>query len=134
MSQAERLKKVINSLYESSKSFSEGIGLGSPTTIYDILSGKRHITPALLKAIIETHTNLNPEWLLEGKGEMYLHKNQNNNTSELNETKVNYGCSCPECKEKDEEILRLKNEVIEAQKQYIECLKEVSAIRKATSG
>jgi predicted transcriptional regulator len=62
MSQAERLKKVINSLLESPKSFSESIGLPSPTTIYDILASKRKLTPAIMKKIIETYPNLNPDW------------------------------------------------------------------------
>jgi len=77
MSQAERLKKVINSLLESPKSFSESIGLPSPTTIYDILASKRKLTPAIMKKIIETYPNLNPDWLLEGKGDQMLYQNKN---------------------------------------------------------
>jgi len=134
MSQGERLKKVINILLESPKSFADSLGLPSPTTIYDVLKNRREITPGLAKIINETYPDLDPEWLLNGTGEMYTWKNKPEKTRELQEGNFLYNKKCLECIKKDEEILRLTSELLIMQKQYIECLKEVSVLKNAALG
>jgi hypothetical protein len=126
MSQGERLKKVINSLLESPKSFSDGIGLPSATTIYDVLSDKREITPALLKKIIDTYPNLDPDWLLTGKGNMFTWQEKQSEGEKLEDGGKIYNSKCPECREKDQEIEKLKTDIIELQRQIIEQLKKTS--------
>jgi hypothetical protein len=135
MSQGKRLKDIIQSLLESPKSFSDGIGLTSPTTIYDVISDKREITPALLKRIIDTYPLINPDWLLKGTLPKLLTERV-----ELNDVNIAYEktgtirMKCHSCQEKDIEIAKLSKDLIELQKQYIDLLKEVSDLRKTSSG
>ncbi len=116
MSHSERLKQLINNLLESPKSFSDGIGLASPTTVYDILGGRRDITPALMRKITETYPNINPEWLLKGEGPMILSEVKKD---ALNEPKSEYNSLKEALKEKDLIIENL-NKIIEHQQVLID--------------
>ncbi|SNZ07705.1 Helix-turn-helix [Persephonella hydrogeniphila] len=65
-----RLKKLLETLGLSQRKFAEEIGV-KPPTISEYISGKTNPSPRTLK-IIEEKFNVNPEWLREGKGEMFL--------------------------------------------------------------
>jgi len=99
MSQAERLKKVINSLLETPHSFAMGIKLPTAATIYDILKGKRQISRAVLRKIKEAYPELNTEWLLTGEGEVYLWKRGFPEAETLKEKEEKYGNDCSLCNE-----------------------------------
>ena len=67
-----RLKELIKAIGYSQRQFAKELGV-SPTTISDYISGRANPSPKVLKAI-EEKFNVNPEWLREGKGEMFLPK------------------------------------------------------------
>jgi hypothetical protein len=127
MDQSERLKSLITELLESPHSFAVGIGLPSAATIYAVINNGRPISQKLLKRIIDTYPNLNPDWIINGTlpklltGKMELNKNEI-----LNEGTEYYNSKCHECREKDKEIEKLKSEIIDLQKQIIDKLKEAS--------
>ncbi len=67
---SERLKELINKLSISQAEFGRKIGV-KPSTVSDWLKGRINPSTRTLK-IIEDTFNVNPEWLREGKGEMFL--------------------------------------------------------------
>ena len=69
---SERLKELINKLSISQAEFGRKIGV-KPSTVSDWLKGRISPSTRTLK-IIEDTFNVNPEWLREGKGEMFLPK------------------------------------------------------------
>ena len=66
----ERLKELINKLSISQAEFGREVGV-KPSTVSDWLKGRINPSTRTLK-IIEQKFNVNPEWLREGKGEMFL--------------------------------------------------------------
>jgi hypothetical protein len=140
MSQSERLKIFINTLIETPKSFSDAIGLSSATTIYDIIAGKREITPSVLKKIAITYPDLNAEWLLNGTGEMHTVVSTAS-ILKLQEKAEPYLKQCQLCQEK-ERTIRLLEERIEDLKKTIssqeDCINQIRALgggrSKADSG
>ena len=66
----ERLKELINRLSISQAEFGREIGV-KPSTVSDWLKGRIKPSTRTMK-IIEEKFNVNPEWLREGKGEMFL--------------------------------------------------------------
>jgi len=121
----ERLQIVITELLMSIPEFAREIGV-SDDLIYKTLKGKAVITPYLKKKIYDTFPQLNKEWFEEGKGQMYKWK--------LEEKAEKYEISWQKCKQKDNEIAKLRAELNETQKDYIDLLKEVSTLRKHASG
>jgi len=117
MSQADRLKKIIDYLIETPNSFSKEIGLSTPTTIYDVIAGKRAITQALLKRVVSNYPNLNPEWLLNGTGEMIITKGRP--IEKVKDEKAKNEQECQACKDKDliiekyEKIIQQQTELID---------------------
>lgn len=140
MSQSERLKKFINTIVETPKSFSDEIGLPSATTIYDVISGKRDITPGLLKKILSKYPDLSQEWLLNGTGEMYKVTDSSPRFSVADET-TPYIKPCQLCMEKERTIKLLEERIedlkktITSQEQCIDQLRALGGGRsKAGSG
>jgi len=68
----ERIKKLIEALGLSQRKFAKELGI-SHATISEYISGNIKPSSKVLKAI-EEKFNVNPEWLREGKGEMFLPK------------------------------------------------------------
>lgn len=136
MDQSERLRALINELLESPHSFAIGIGLPTAATVYDILNNKRPISPAILKKIVSSYPHLNPEWLLKGTPPKLLTGRPEEKPSELvAEAGEKYEAqTCKLCKEKDKEIAKLNTKLIDLQEQYIDCLKEISGLKKISSG
>lgn len=142
MNEAERLRALITELLESPHSFAIGIGLTKATTIYEVINGKRSISPSLLKKIITTYPNLNPEWLIRGTGTKLLTINKQDliekGTFEIvkEEPEVYEKTSrdCKNCQKKDEEIKRLLYEINSVQRELNDCRKEVLALKNAASG
>jgi DNA-directed RNA polymerase subunit M/transcription elongation factor TFIIS len=140
MSQSERLKIFINTIFETPKSFSDAIGLSSPTTIYDIIAGKREITPSVLKKISVTYPDLNADWLLNGTGEMHTTLSTAS-ILKLQDKEEPYLKQCLLCKEK-ERTIKLLQERVEDLKKTIssqeDCLNTLRALgggrSKAGSG
>jgi transcriptional regulator with XRE-family HTH domain len=140
MSQSERLKIFINTIFETPKSFSDAIGLSSPTTIYDIISGKREITPSVLKKIAGAYPDLNTEWLLNGIGNMHISLS-NEPLFSISDKPEPYITQCQLCKEK-ERTIKLLEERIEDLKKTIssqeDCINQIRALgggrSKADSG
>lgn len=132
MNQSERLKALITELLETPNSFAIGIGLSTPATIYAVINNGRPISQKLLKKIIDAYPNLNPEWILNGTFPKLLTSKKEDGVAE---ERTNYEIlSCKVCLEKDKEIMRLNNKLIELHEQYLECLKELSEQKKTASG
>lgn len=83
MSINTRISLVIRELGLNNNSFAKAIGV-SPTVTFNVISG-RNTKPSydLLEKIVFTFDNLNTEWLLRGKGSMFLNNTitQSRNTS-----------------------------------------------------
>ena len=65
-----RIKELIKAIGYSQRQFAKELGV-SPTTISDYIAGRANPSPKVIK-LIEQKFNVNPEWLREGKGEMFL--------------------------------------------------------------
>lgn len=72
MNDAERISAIIGTTHMSIRKFSHHVGLNSPQLLYNILHGKNKISNDVAEAITLCFSNINKEWLLTGKGEMYL--------------------------------------------------------------
>lgn len=141
--QAERLKKIINSLNMRNKAFEELIGLPNGT-IHNI--NKRGSVSMYIAKRIANYVPININWLMTGEGEMYKENAQfgnivnitrgNNNTSA-----VGLGNSITIGESETVKALKLQikllNEYIESkdrtisyQSEIIELLKENIAILK----
>lgn len=96
---SERIQQIIKENNLSNRSFSKRINCAD-TTIGNIISGKSEPGYKLLFAILDSFSEIDPDWLMTGKGSM---KRQNN-----------------EIQHDDLEIL---TEVISSQKQEISDLK-----------
>lgn len=66
----KRIKELREYLGLSQREFAEILGI-HPLSISRYESGKSNPAPSVLK-LIEDKFSVNPEWLLEGKGEMFL--------------------------------------------------------------
>lgn len=71
MTDAERLKYLIEKLMLTPNSFAREIG-ATPDTLYNILKKGAPITTRLAKRIIDTYPNINIDWLLKGEGELFV--------------------------------------------------------------
>ncbi len=70
MNQGERIKKVRNDLGMTQEKFGEKIGM-KKNSISQIESGKNSLTEQMFKSICREF-NVNPEWLREGTGDMFI--------------------------------------------------------------
>lgn len=80
MSINERLKLIITTLGLNNNSLAKKIGV-SPTVTHNVLSG-RLTKPSyeLLEKILFTFDNINSEWLLRERGEMFIGEDQKNSS------------------------------------------------------
>lgn len=73
MNQSARLKTIIDELKMTQSSFAESIHI-SKGQVSNILKGDRAISNTLALAIAAVYPNINPDWLLTGKGEKFTMK------------------------------------------------------------
>ena len=79
--------------------------------------------------------DIDEEWLRKGTTEKILTNNSViNEASLLEDEKRTYQINCVNCLKKDKEIEILRADLMELQKQYIECLKEASALKNHALG
>lgn len=69
----QRVEEVVKLHYNSSvNKFAAALGIRQ-TTLNDQINGKSKISAAALLALLDVHPEISAEWLLRGKGEMYLY-------------------------------------------------------------
>ena len=71
-----RIKELMNALGMSVNSLSKKIGLPQ-TTLDNQLRGVRKMSLATVEAILAAFDTLSAEWLLRGKGEMFVNNDAN---------------------------------------------------------
>ncbi len=70
MNVSDRISLIIKEKYLSIRAFSKSINTAD-TTIGNIISGKSEPGYKILYAICEVYSDISPEWLITGIGEMY---------------------------------------------------------------
>jgi hypothetical protein len=135
LGQGKRLTQFrIEKKFKSRLAFAKELKI-SVTTINDVENNLRKISKNLIAVIVEKWNDTNDEWLLYGNPPKLLTENSVINLSEtVEEAGINYNQKCLNCISKDQIIEKLKTEISELRKEYIECLKEVSVLKKASSG
>lgn len=104
----QRVREVIDANAESAYAFSKEIGV-KQTTVSDYLNNGKTPSWAVIRGIIEEYSDISLEWLLRGKGSMYisdLPSTDHTDTDEVLDLKA--------------EITRLRVEREEMQKRIIE--------------
>ncbi len=76
MNVSERIGLIVKEKYLSIRAFSKSINTAD-TTIGNIISGKSEPGYKILYAICEVYSDVSPEWLLTGIGDMYKGNNPN---------------------------------------------------------
>lgn len=74
MSENERINEIRRTLNLTMEKFGEKLGV-TKTAISNIEKGNRSVTPQMFKSICREF-NVNPEWLRDGIGEMFLETSQ----------------------------------------------------------
>lgn len=69
---SDRVNLLIATLGYNKRTFSMKLGLSNDVTIGRIVNEKREPSYKILTSIIQTFGNINANWLLTGKGEMFL--------------------------------------------------------------
>jgi hypothetical protein len=137
--QGERLAEIILEVGQTERSFALLAGYKHASTIYAVEKG-RDISPKLMKRIVDCYeqlsgNKLNPDWLRYGKNPKLLTTSIHLQTEYKVEEDVKlYEKKCKFCQEKDKKIEQLRTELNDLQKDYIQCLKEVSALKIRASG
>lgn len=67
----ERIKEIINLKSRSVRDFALTIGV-KPITVNQQITGSRSISLDVTSAILNSFEDISAEWLLRGKGEMFL--------------------------------------------------------------
>lgn len=113
----KRIKDLIDELGMNINSFSKLLSLSSNVTIYNIVSGRKS-KPSydILNAIVLSVDSVSADWLLTGRGEMFLESVSKNNFVDRNSVD-----ECSRCNEK-ERIILAKDDLIFSQKQLINSL------------
>lgn len=132
----ERLEAFVTYTNKSELQFAKYLGYSSATTIYEAEKGQRRISPDLRARLKEKFPELNLSWLLKGTGTMLLTGSpESEKSNEVGEAISEYPQKeCNLCKKKNEEIDKLKNQVIEIQDKLIDCLRSQTGIVKTSSG
>jgi len=105
------------------------------STISAIEDYGREISDTVLDLIHFAFPDVNIEWLRSGALPKLLTNAGHFQIVEKVEGSENlYSNGCIKCAEKDKKIESLRNELDTLRKDYIDCLKEVSALKRATSG
>lgn len=114
MDASERMKKLLLELRLSPEKLAASFGKSRGDIIRNVLAGKNGISNNLVFLITSIHKNINPEWLLNGKGNMLL------SDDEIKEQAVVPNKNnCQLCKEKDFIIDEYKK-IISAQTKLID--------------
>ena len=69
MSDTERVVEIIRVMGMNNIQFSQKTGI-SPASLSHITSGRSNPTLTILRNIVESFPELNPEWVLLGRGDM----------------------------------------------------------------
>jgi len=90
MSENERLKEIRKSLELTQREFSDALDI-KQGSYSDVERGKAGISAVLLKNLIRRF-RINPLWLCEGEGEMFIDKSESTreNTQTINSFKPKY--------------------------------------------
>lgn len=106
----------------------------SHATISAIEDSGRPISDNILQSLTTRFPEFNPDWLLSGRGNMLRsdYKNEGHFSIIKEEENKSYQQVCEECKRKDEIINKLRDDLDKLQKDYIECLKDLSGLRKSS--
>jgi transcriptional regulator with XRE-family HTH domain len=115
MAANQQIKKLIEALKITPNAFASKLGIKA-TSVYNILNNKNKPSYDLLEKIIETFS-VNPNWILQDKGEIFYNKNDNSmrgyfeggmrggdenfNNSEVQNNSSKNGDFEPEVKDKD---------------------------------
>ncbi len=83
MKEHERLKLVRKTLNQTQLEFSEALEI-KQGSYSDVERGKAGISSALIKHLIRKF-NVNPIWLIEGDGNMFIEQHQINSSSNFSE-------------------------------------------------
>lgn len=70
MSDTERVIEIIRAMGMNNIQFSQKTGI-SPASLSHITSGRSNPTLTILRNIVESFPDLNPEWVLLGRGDMF---------------------------------------------------------------
>ena len=70
MSDTERVVEIIRVMGMNNIQFSQKTGI-SPASLSHITSGRSNPTLTILRNIVESFPELNPEWVLLGRGDMF---------------------------------------------------------------
>lgn len=73
-SQGSRLEQVRDKCGLSKQEFIKVINYSHETSYNSLIKGRRPLTMKVLNALSDNLPELNLDWLLKGKGEMYLSK------------------------------------------------------------
>lgn len=76
----QRIRKVIDYLNISDRKFAESIGLPQ-TTVSSMFKRGNDPNVNIIQAIVNAHTFISSDWLLTGKGEMFVPKEKSFNTA-----------------------------------------------------
>ncbi len=99
---AERIELLIKELGYNKNSFSKAIGLTNNVTIGNIVNNNRQPSFGIIERIILSFENVNANWLITGKGEIFLNNKPSVSDSEgdIQEVKA----QLEQCKSKREEL------------------------------
>lgn len=97
----ERIISFINDCQLSKKVFADAINM-EQSTVNNQLIGKRGLSIDLILSFLSSYSNISAEWLLRGRGDMYICNN--------NEASTNTSYKNDDVKALKEEIIRLKAE------------------------
>lgn len=85
MSEATRLKNLINQLNINASQFAKQAGIKQPT-ISAVMAGRKRITIDMVHSIRDSFPQVNLDWLLKGRGEMLIEEENQSSTTILNDT------------------------------------------------
>lgn len=111
MSISLRIKQLIDEKKLNISSFEKKIGAGM-NSIGTLITKNSNISGVLLSKILVTYPEVNANWLILGKGTMYITYNvEKTEHSQVSESNYEYSRSCSSCKDKDL-IIKLQQEKI----------------------
>ena len=79
----ERIREFLRSENKTSSQFADEIGI-QPSGVSHILSGRNKPSLDFILKMLETYKGLSTDWLLFGKGNMYIDQEDNSNYSNEN--------------------------------------------------
>lgn len=113
----QRLKDFFDSKNILAPVFYKRIGV-SRTVWSSWINDFKPITVKQIQSIVNAYEELNARWLLTGEGDMLIVSSENDTVN-----KIEDAGSCYRCQEKDRQIQKLQNDLIESQKETIAALK-----------